>query len=450
MSNMSNKPSQPHDVYRKRRQALFAAMEPDSVAVLPTAATVRRNADTEFSFRHDSDFYYLSGFSEPDSVVVITTGSRRGLHRFILFVRERDRKQEIWNGRRAGPAGAKRRYGADEAYPIAQLDRILPGLLENRASIYYPMGTRRDFDSRVIEWRNTVLTKVRAGITAPSKIVALDQILHEMRLFKDSTEIALMRRSAAIAAGAHQRAMAACRPGMFEYELEAEILHEFLRHGARSPAYSTIVGSGENSCILHYTENDVAMKNGDLVLIDAGAEYAGYASDITRTFPINGTFSPEQRAVYSVVLAAQQAAIAQARPGKRWNDPHDAAVKVLTGGLVKLGLLKGRVPDLIKNKAYTPFYMHRTGHWLGMDVHDVGDYREGGKWRTLEPGMVLTVEPGLYISAGTKSVPKRWWNIGIRIEDDVLITRSGNEVLSRDCPKEIDAIERLVGGGQAK
>lgn len=447
---MTLQSAQSNAVYRKRRQTLFAAMEPDSVAVLPTAATVRRNADTEYAFRHDSDFYYLSGFTEPESVIVITAGPRRGQHRFILFVRERDRKMEIWNGRRAGPAGAKRLYGADEAYPIAQLDRILPSLLENRSCIYYPMGTRRDFDNRVIEWRNTVLSKVRAGITAPSKIVALDHLLHEMRLFKDATEIALMRRSAAIAASAHQRAMMACRPGLFEYELEAEILHEFVRLGARSPAYSTIVGSGANGCILHYTENNVVMKQGDLVLIDAGAEYAGYASDITRTFPVNGTFSPEQRALYSVVLAAQAAAIAQAQPGKRWNDPHDAAVKVLTTGLVKLGLLKGRVTDLIKHKAYTPFYMHRTGHWLGMDVHDVGDYREKGKWRTLEPGMVLTVEPGLYISAGTKNIPKRWWNIGIRIEDDVLITRSGHDVLSRDCPKEIDAIERLMGGGLTK
>lgn len=432
------------DVYKKRRRALALAMEPNSIALLPTAVAQKRNADTEFPFRHDSDFYYLTGFTEPESILVITTGTRRGQYQFFLFVRERDRKQEIWNGRRAGPAGAKRYFGADEAYSIDQLDQLLPKLLENRNSLYYPMGSRPAMDERVIGWRQAVLMKARSGVKAPSKVVALDALVHEMRLFKDETEIALMRRSAQIAAGAHRRAMQVCRPGMFEYQLEAEIMHEFLRHGARAPAYSSIVGSGASTCILHYTENNARISAGDLVLIDAGAEFNGYASDITRTFPASGTFSPEQRAVYEVVLAAQRAAIAKALPGKRWNDPHDAAVKVLTTGLVKLGLLKGKVSDLILNKAYTPFYMHRTGHWLGMDVHDVGDYREGERWRTLKPGMVMTVEPGLYISAGTKGVAKRWWNIGVRIEDDVVITHKGNEVLTRDCPKEIEEVERIV------
>jgi Xaa-Pro aminopeptidase len=402
-----------------------------------------RNRDVEYPYRCDSDFYYLTGFAEPEAVAVLVPGRPQG--EFILFCRERDPLMETWYGRRAGTEGAVAQYGADDAFPITDIDEILPGLLESRERVFYTMGASPEFDTRVISWVREIRSRERSGAHAPDEFVGLDHLVHDMRLYKSRAEIKQMRTAANIAAAAHKRAMQACRPGMMEYEVEAEFLHEFRRHGCE-PAYSSIVGGGENGCILHYRENDAALRDGDLLLIDAGAEYQYYASDITRTFPVNGRFSAAQKLLYNLVLDAQLAAIAEVVPGNHWNAPHDAAVKVLTKGLVKLGLLKGRPAQLIKDGAYRRFYMHRTGHWLGMDVHDVGDYKVGEEWRVLEPGMVLTVEPGLYIPLGSKGVAKKWQGIGIRIEDDVLVTREGNEVLSKAAPKSVDEIEALMAG----
>lgn len=411
------------------------------VAIVPTAPVHIRNRDVEFPYRPDSDFYYLTHFPEPEAVAVLVPGRAHG--EFILFCRERDPEKEIWDGRRAGPEGAVQRYGADDAFPIDDIDDILPGLLENKEKVYYSMGRHAEFDLRLIQWVNEVRAKSRTGVHAPGEFVSLDHILHEMRLIKSAEEVRLMRRAAKISANAHRRAMRAARPGMMEYELEAELLYEFKKGGADFPAYPPIVGSGENACILHYTENNAAMADNSLVLIDAGAEVDGYAADITRTFPVNGRFSAEQRAVYEVVLAAQAAALEQVRPGLHWNAPHDAAVRTLTQGLADLGLLRGEVDGLIEQNAYRRFYMHRTGHWLGLDVHDVGDYKIDGEWRELEPGMALTVEPGLYIAAN-KDVPERWWNIGVRIEDDALVTADAHEVLTVDTPKTIADIEAVM------
>ncbi len=412
-----------------------------SIAVLPTAPERLRNRDVEYPYRPDSDFYYLTGFPEPEAVLVLVPGRREG--ETLLFCRDRDPERELWTGRRAGPEGAIEHYGMDDAFPIADIDDILPGLLENRERVYYTMGVYPEFDRRLIGWVNRIRAASRSGAHTPDEFVALEHLLHDMRLYKSAAELRLMRRAARIAAGAHVRAMQACRPGMMEYELEAEYTHEFRRHGCEH-AYSPIVGGGENACILHYTDNRGRLEAGDLVLVDAGAELDCYASDITRTFPVNGRFTPSQRALYELVLEAQQAAIERVRPGEHWNAPHEAAVRVLTRGLVKLGLLEGRVPSLIRREAYRDFYMHRTGHWLGMDVHDVGDYKVGGEWRVLEPGMVLTVEPGLYIAPDARGVARKWRGVGIRIEDDVAVTKTGCEILSKDVPKDPDEIEALM------
>ncbi len=428
--------------FSRRRRRLMQMMGRDGIAILPTASVAVRNRDVEYPFRPESDFYYLTGFEEPESVAVLVPGRAGG--EFILFCRERDPRMELWTGPRHGPEGARAHFGADEAHPFDAIDDLLPGLLEGRAKVYYTMGSNRDFDQRITDWLKSLRRKSRAGVHPPDEIVSLEHLLHEMRLFKSRGEVAIMRRAAEISAAAHCRAMRQCRPGMLEYQLEAELSHEFIRRGARSHAYPPIIGGGANACVLHYIDNDAPLVDGDLVLIDAGAEYRGYAADITRTFPVNGRFSPAQRAVYEVVLAAQHAAIAKVRPGNHWNDPHDAAVRTLTQGLVRLGLLKGDVRTLIRKRAYQRFFMHRTGHWLGMDVHDVGDYKIGDSWRLLEPGMVLTVEPGLYIPAGGKGVAKKWWNIGVRIEDDVLVTRAGCEVLTHGVPKAVDEIEALM------
>ncbi|MDE2219323.1 MAG: M24 family metallopeptidase, partial [Gammaproteobacteria bacterium] len=342
-----------------------------------------------------------------------------------------------------GPDGARRDYDADDAFPIADLDDILPGLLETRARVYHTMGKYHDFDQRVVGWVNTLRAQARSGAHPPQEFVALDHVLHDMRLYKSRQELALMRRSGAIGAGAHIRAMKFCRPGRTEYQVMAELVHEFARHGA-DISYHPIVGGGANACVLHYAANSQTLNDGDLLLIDAGCEHQYYASDITRTFPVNGRYSPAQRAVYDVVLAAQHAAFAKVKPGNHWNEPHDAAVRAITQGLVRLGLLKGSVAGLVRDGAYRKFFMHRTGHWLGIDVHDVGDYKVGDEWRVFEPGMVLTVEPGIYIPAGTRGVPKRFWNIGIRIEDDVVVTATGHEVLTAQVPTNADEIERLM------
>ncbi len=430
--------------FAKRRKRLMQAMGRDSIAILPSSPVRQRNRDVEYPYRPDSDFFYISGFPEQEAVAVLAPGRPHG--EYVLFCRERDPDMETWNGRRAGLDGAMEQYGADDAFPITDIDEILPGLLENRERVFYAMGCDTEFDRRVMEWLNLLRKKSRAGVHAPGEFIALDHLLHDMRLYKSAAEVKTMRKAAQIAAKAHVRAMRSCKPGTPEYQLEAEILHESILGGARQQAYPPIVGGGANGCILHYTENDASLKDGDLVLIDAGCEYDYYAADITRTFPVNGTFSKAQRTLYELVLEAQYAAIEQVRPGNHWNHPHEAAVKVMTRGLVKLGLLKGSVATLLKNEAYRKFYMHRTGHWLGMDVHDVGDYKVGEEWRVLEPGMVLTIEPGLYIPAGIKGVAKKWWNIGIRIEDDVAVTRDGHEVLSRDAPKTPDEIEALMAG----
>ena len=430
--------------FPRRRKRLMDMMGDDSVTILPTSPQRTRSRDTLYHFRPDNDFYYLTGFPEPEAVAVLVPDRPHG--EFVLFCRERDPKLETWDGLRAGLEGACELYGADDAFPIEDLDDILPGLLEDRERVYYTMGNEQSFDQRVIGWVNQVRKRVRSGVNAPDEFISLHHILHEMRLYKSRQEIKSMRKAARIAAAAHMRAMRACKPGMMEYQIEAEFLHEFMQSGARNPAYTSIVGGGANGCILHYIDNDAELKDGELLLIDAGAEYDYYASDITRTFPVNGEFSPAQRDIYELVLAAQYAAIEQVQPGRHWNEPHEAAVQVLTHGLVDLGILKGRVKTLIKDKAYTKYYMHRTGHWLGMDVHDVGDYKIDGEWRMLEPGMTLTIEPGLYLPA-MRGLAKKWRNIGIRIEDDVLVTKDGCDVLSKGVPKEADDIEALMAGG---
>lgn len=427
--------------FARRRRQLMRMIGKGGIAILPAAPTRVRNRDTEYAYRQDSDFHYLTNFPEPEAVAVLMPGRPHG--EYVLFCRDRDPERETWDGYRAGPEGAVRDYGADDAFPVSDIDDILPGMLEHSERVYYTMGLNAEFDQRLLGWVNQLRAAAKTGVTTPTEFIDLDHLLHDMRLFKSRAEITVMRKAARIAAAAHRRAMQACRPGMWEYEIEAEFLHEFRRHNATT-SYQPIVGGGANGCILHYVENKDQLKEGELLLIDAGCEVECYASDITRTFPVSGRFSPEQRALYEVVLEAQLAAIDQARPGNHWDDPHDAAVRVLTRGLVKLGLLKGRVPTLIKEGAYRRFYMHRTGHWLGLDVHDVGDYKVGEVWRLLEPGMVMTVEPGLYIAPGSKGVAKKWWGTGIRIEDDVLVTPEDPDVLSAGAPKDPDEIERLM------
>jgi Xaa-Pro aminopeptidase len=397
------------------------AMDEGAIAIVPTAPVRARNRDIEYPFRPDSDFYYLTGFDEPEAVAALVPGREQG--EYILFCRERDLEMEQWNGRRAGLEGACERFGADDAFPIGDIDDILPGLLENRDAVYYAMGCYPEFDQRMLGWVKRVRDRSRAGVSAPGEFVALDHMLHDMRLVKSGAEVRAMRKAGDISARAHRRAMQMCRPGMREYQIEAEILHEFMLRGARSTAYPSIVAGGANACILHYIENTEVLRDGDLLLIDAGAEYDCYASDITRTFPIGGKFSAEQRALYEVVLAAQRAAIDKVQPGNHWHEAQDAAVEVMVDGLIELGLLKGRRANILNKERYRKFYMHRIGHWLGMDVHDVGDYKIEGEWRVLEPGMVTTVE----------------------IEDDVLVTRDGHEVLTDGVPKAVDEVEALVG-----
>ena len=424
----------------RRRRSLMRTMGPNSIAIVPAAKVCKRNSDSDYAYRQNSDFYYLSGFSEPESVIVLIPGRKQA--EFILFCRERDPLQETWHGRRLGVENAPQVTEADDAFPIGDIDEIMPGLLEGRERVYYTIGLDSDFDSCVLGWINRVRATVRMGGHVPGEFIALDYHMHEMRLFKSRIELNTLRRAGKITAMAQKRAMLNCRPGKMEYELEAELVHEYRRNGA-AQSFLPIVGGGENGCILHYTENQDALQDGDLVLIDTGAEVDCYAGDVTRTFPVNGKFSSAQRDVYQLVLDAQLAAIDKVKPGGKWNQPHDAAVKVITQGLVRLGLLKGRVPELIKEEAYKRFYMHRTGHWLGLDVHDVGEYKVDGEWRELEPGMVMTVEPGLYITPG-KGVAKKYENIGIRIEDDVAVTRDGHEVLSRAAPKTIEDIENWM------
>ena len=424
----------------RRRRDLIQLMG-EGVAVLPTAPVAPRNGDVLYPFRPDSDFFYLTHFPEPEAVAVLIPGRSHG--EFIVFCRQRDPDMETWHGRRSGLEGAINDYGADDAFPIEDIGEILPGLLEDRERVYCNLGRYLEFDNRLLHWVNDIKAKVRTGVSAPGEIIDIGHILHELRLFKCKEEIRTMEHAARVSATAHCRAMRACRPGMYEYEIEGELESEFRKGGAHASAYPSIVAGGANACILHYIENRDQLQDGELLLIDAGAEIDCYAADITRTFPINGQYTGEQRALYEIVLKAQQAAIDQIRPGNTWNLPHEAAVHVLTEGLVELGLLHGEINGLIENQQYRRFYMHRTGHWLGMDVHDVGDYKVGGEWRLLEPGMALTVEPGLYVVAAD-DVDSRWHNLGIRIEDDVVVTKNGRNVLTDGVPKLPDDIEALM------
>lgn len=432
--------------YAARRSRLLAQLGNDAIAVVPAGDMKVRNRDAEYPFRQDSDFHYLTGFNEPEAVAVFIPGRAEG--EYVLFCRPKDEAMERWTGLRAGVEGAKHWHGADDAYPITDLDSLMPKLLTGRDQLHYDLGVNAAFDTRMLSWVNKLRAMARAGVRAPHTIVMLDRILHEMRLFKSSEEIAVMRYAAEVSAQAHTRAMQVCQAGQYEYAIEAELLHSFRRQGME-PAYTSIVGGGKNACILHYIENRDVLQDGDLLLIDAGAEHECYASDITRTFPVNGHFSPEQRQLYQLVLDAQYAALAAAQPGNSWDDPHQAAVNVLAQGLLDLGILQGSLEEALRinsqgDAPYQQFYMHKTGHWLGMDVHDVGDYKtRADQWRTLEAGMVLTIEPGLYISPAD-NVEEKWWDIGIRIEDDVLITANGNDVLTKGVVKEIADIEALM------
>ncbi|MGH8750869.1 MAG: Xaa-Pro aminopeptidase [Burkholderiales bacterium] len=428
-----------YSVFARRRAKLMKRMR-GGVAIIPTAAERARNRDSHYPYRFDSYFYYLTGFTEPGAVLVLVAGKKP---QSILFCRDKDREREIWDGYRYGPQAARKRFRFDQGHSLTKLDACMPGLLANQPVLYYAMGNDEAWDARVLGWLNQVRTQARAGISAPAEIRDLRLLLDEMRLFKDAQELTLMRRAAKISTGAHVRAMLTARPGKKEYEIEAELLHEFRRHGAQSPAYTSIVAGGANACVLHYVENSSVLRDGDLLLIDAGCELDGYASDITRTFPVNGKFSGVQTDIYEMVLAAQDAAIKAVKPGASWITPHDAALKVLAQGMVDLRLCKGSVSSVIESGAYQRFYMHRTGHWLGLDVHDAGDYKQEGKWRKLQAGMVLTVEPGCYVRPG-KNVPQKFWNTGVRIEDDVLVTAKGHAVLTAAAPKKIADIERLM------
>jgi len=428
--------------FARRRKQFLRMIGVGNIAVIASASILMRNSDVEFPFRQNSDFFYLSGFDEPESVIVFVPGRAQG--EYVLFCREFDEKTALWVGANAGLEGAINDYAVDDAFPIDDIDDILPGLLENKNRLYFPMGAQPDFDQQLMDWSQQVRSRSRAGVSAPAEFISSDHLLHEMRLIKSAYEIKQMKKAAKISVAAHINAMQSCRVGMYEYQVEASLKHQFMSQGAQQEAYPAIVGGGNNGCVLHYIDNNAPLNDGDLLLIDAGCEWKKYASDITRTFPVNGVFSDEQKALYQLILDAQYAAIEQVKPGNHWNDPHDAAVEVLTQGLVALGLLTGQVSSLIKNEAYKPYYMHRTGHWLGMDVHDVGDYKVDNQWRLLEPGMVLTVEPGLYIQPDAKAVDQKWRGIGIRIEDDVLVTKKGHEVLTDTAPKEVGDIERLM------
>ncbi len=421
-------------------------MEPGSVAIIPAAREVTRSHDTEYRFRQDSDFYYLTGFREPDAVAVVAPGREKP---FTLFVRPRDREKEIWTGRRAGVEGAKERFGADEAYPVEEFDAKLDELLDGARQLYYRLGNgHAELDQTLIRHISRMRMLGRKGVKPPQSVVDPAGLLHEMRLIKSDEEIALMRRSADIAAEAHREAMRAARPGMREYEIDALIEYVFRRNGAAAPAYNSIVGSGANATILHYVDNDAELKDGDLLLIDAGAEYEGFASDITRTFPVNGRFTEAQRDIYQLVLDCQEECIRMVKPGVTQEEMHQRSVEILTEGMVRLRLLKGEPSKLIEEEQYKKFYMHRLGHYLGMDVHDAGAYHVEGQPRAVEPGMVMTVEPGLYIAEDAEDIPDKYRGIGVRIEDDVLVTPDGFDVLTHNAPKRIEEIEELIRSRQ--
>ncbi|MDQ2989494.1 MAG: Xaa-Pro aminopeptidase [Pseudomonadota bacterium] len=437
--------------YAARRARLCAQMQPGAVAILPTAPEAPRNGDSDYLYRHDSYFYYLTGFIEPDSVVVLVAAGGTQAAQAILFCRQKNAEREIWDGFRHGPDGAREKFGFDAAFPIEDLDGEMTRLLANAPAAYYALGHSAALDLQMKTWLQNVRRQARSGVTAPTVAHDLLAMLDEMRLFKDDGEQALMLRAGAISGRAHERAMRTARPGMFEYEIEAELLHEFRRSGAQSPAYTPIVAAGANACVLHYNTNQAQSRDGDLVLIDAGCELDSYAADITRTFPVNGRFSAPQKLLYELVLSAHSAALAAVQPGRRYSDIHDSAVAVLAQGMLDVGLLDkavyGNAENAIAERAHLQFYMHGTGHWLGLDVHDVGAYRdvhaEGKPSRPLQPGMVLTVEPGIYVRPAA-GVPEQFWNIGIRIEDDVLVTPAGHSILSDSAPRLVADIEEAM------
>ncbi|CAH2904821.1 MAG: Xaa-Pro aminopeptidase (EC [uncultured Paraburkholderia sp.] len=461
-----NQPTEPTiaiDVYRARRERVLAALRAagGGVAIVPTTPEALRNRDADYPYRHDSYFYYLTGFTEPEALLVLDASAVAGEPASILFCREKNVEREIWEGFRFGPDGARVAFGFDAAFAFGEIDAQLPHILADKPSLHYALGTSGKLDGQVRGWLEAVRMQGRSGVAAPTAARDLLPLLDDMRLVKDDHELAIMRRAGQISAQAHRRAMAACRPGVREYELEAELLYTFRKFGAQAPAYTSIVAAGANACVLHYPAGNAIAQEGDLILIDAACELDGYASDITRTFPASGRFTAPQRALYDIVLAAQQAAIAATRAGVTFDEPHQAAVRVLSQGLLDTGIVEramfASVDDVIAERAYAPFYMHRTGHWLGMDVHDVGDYRERGAprdeagvlpWRTLQASMTLTIEPGLYIRPA-EGVPERYWNIGIRIEDDAIVTPDGCELITRDVPVAAEEIEALMQEARA-
>jgi len=430
-------------MFQTRRAQFMEKME-GGVAIFKSAPIANRNHDVDYEYRQDSDFYYLTGFEEPESLCLLAP--QHPEHQFVMFVRPRDKEKETWTGKRAGTEGAMQEYGAHMAYTLSQLDEMLPKYLDQVDKIYYSLGKDRELDHKILDLVQRYRTSSRTGLSGPYMLIDAREILHEMRLFKKEEDLLFLRQATEISCEGHLEAMKAARGGLYEYEIEALVEYIFRKRGSPRNGYPSIVGSGPNTTTLHYERNTRRMEEGELLLIDAGAEYGYYTGDITRTFPVGRRFSPDQRQIYEVVLRAQLEAIDAVKPGVSFQDVHHRAVEVITEGLVDLGFLKGQVKDLISNEAYRPFFMHRTSHWLGMDVHDVGKYKIQGTWRVLEPGMVLTVEPGIYIAPGMEGIDPKYWNIGVRIEDDVLVTPNGHEVLTAKVPKHVEDVEALRGG----
>ena len=428
--------------FLERRSELSKKVLDDSAIIVASSPVKSRISDTDYLYRQDSNFYYLSGYEEPESILLIRPYAKKD--NFIIFCRDRDPLKEQWDGFRSGQTGAVQDFGADKSLSISSVDSLMPELLEGTKNIYYSMSSPCGLDQRINTWLDQIRLNTRAGAEPPQNLLSLDSVIHEMRLLKSDEEIEVMKQAAEITTEAHIRAMKAVKPGMFEYQLEAEYLYAFNKNGARAPAYNSIVGGGNNACILHYVENNSELKDGDVVLVDAGCEYKYYASDVTRTFPVNGSFTEEQKQIYSVVLEAHKQSMDQLKPGNKWNLAHEKSVEVIVEGLIDLGIIKSSKQEAIDTGEYSKYYMHRIGHWLGMDVHDVGSYKRDGDWRDLEPGMVMTIEPGIYILNSLEGVEDKWKGIGVRIEDDVLVTKKGFEVLTPDIPRSIEEVESTV------
>jgi len=428
--------------FSERRSELSKKVLENSAIIVSSSPVKSRISDTDYLYRQDSNFYYLSGYEEPESILLIRPYAKKD--NFIIFCRDRDPLKEQWDGFRSGQTGAVQDFGADKSLSISSVDSLMPELLEGAKNIYYSMSSPCGLDQRINTWVDQIRLNTRAGAEPPQNLLSLDSVIHEMRLLKSDEEIAVMKQAAEITTEAHIRAMKAVKPGMFEYQLEAEYLYAFNKNGARAPAYNSIVGGGNNACILHYVENNSELKDGDVVLVDAGCEYKYYASDVTRTFPVNGSFTEEQKQIYSVVLEAHKQSMGQLKPGNKWNLAHEKSVEVIVEGLIDLGIIKSSKKEAIDTGEYSKYYMHRIGHWLGMDVHDVGSYKQDGDWRDLEPGMVMTIEPGIYILDSLEGVEDKWKGIGVRIEDDVLVTKKGFEVLTPDIPRSIEEVESTV------